>query len=183
MKLINRTRYSKADLRRFFAAGIKAMGASTDKCIMVFYRGKRKRSRAEYPFADGEGYHVWMVLPRENADGSLPQSELPRLACVFEHEIAHTLGVRHAEMDYESKYATGDLPTWAQGLTIAAKPSPAAPTPTDRARAREAHARKMLERAQHRLKISQACVQRWRRKVSYYDRKTAASQVSPEVKP
>lgn len=43
---------------------------------------------------------------------------MKRFARVFEHEITHTLGSDHEDMPEEVLWSLGDVPRWAEGMTI-----------------------------------------------------------------
>ena len=188
MRVVNCTGYRTDDRAKFLRAGLKAMGAEWQSYrIDVFAEGRRKISRA------GLGYHrVWMVLREQflMADGAwwAPSGsasayadkprrvDVERFARVFEHEVGHTLGLKHAEM---SDHREGPPPAWCAGLEIRPKEPKAKPTPADRAAAREAHVRAMLAKAERRLKIAKATVRRWRAKAKHYDRRRAAESRGP----
>jgi hypothetical protein len=167
VRVINYSQFDTRALRRFFHAGLKAMGAETNKIIYVYNEGRRQYSRARLG-KWGQERLIWMVIH--------PDRNWTQFALVFEHEVAHNLGVRHREMDRETYGSSGVTPDWAK---------PHIPIPVKQAKpkrdivvVREAHARKMLERAGKRLKIAKTVYRRWARKVKYYERRgrTAASQ-------
>lgn len=60
---------------------------------------------------------------------------------------------------------------WADGLLLRKKPGKPKLTTDERVLAREAHARKMLERAEADADRALARVEKWQRKVTYYDKK------------
>jgi len=118
MKVINKTDYDTKSLSKFFRAGLKAMGAELDKTITVYYSKasaatlyELHRGYALYPEYEIQGTKIWMGVPKEKLDTA-------ELARTFEHEVCHTLGLRHGEMDPAIRYCNGPAPTWAEGLEI-----------------------------------------------------------------
>jgi len=176
LKIKNKTRYSTRDLRRFFTAGLRALGASELKTIDVAYsRGARVHGRARYPSPDiwssnSQGLFIWMTLP---ARASF--LKLLELAQVFEHEIGHTLGLRHREM--QSWWTLGC--PWAEGLTIRHLDAPiqrAVPAPERR----EARARAHIARLETQLVRTQRLLRKWRAKVRYYDKRNERIAAAPK---
>ena len=43
---------------------------------------------------------------------------LRRLSRLFQHEITHTLGVEHEDMDEDTLWSLGAVPAWAKGARI-----------------------------------------------------------------
>ena len=170
MKILNRTRYLTADLARFFRAGLEAAGTDGDRTIEVL-AGRRPtacRGRASIgaEMAAGRWIRLW-------APASLAGDEaLGNFARVFEHELAHNLGLRHDEMDDETYNCSGGLPEWARGFEIRLKVAKAT---LDPAVAREAHARAMMVRWERRVAAARKRLARWKRAVTYYDRKRAVA--------
>lgn len=143
MRLINETRYRTEDLKSFFAAGLKAMGAKSDKIITVRYTrpGKHRRRVSENPecasdhhaasYASGRAHlgHTAVVgktklgLPKRKIIEArhmimlMPPPGIPinyrDLALTFEHEVLHLKGVQHREMTQDQMYCRGPMPDWA----------------------------------------------------------------------
>jgi len=182
MRVINHTKYKTADLAAFFRAGLKAqVGAEWKSYIIeVFPRGRRRVSKA------GIGYRrIWMVLyTRADArdvewlqriDGRPHpprRVDIEQFARVFDHEIGHTLGLRHKDM---TAWQDGPPPTWCAGLEIRPKATTALPTADDRITKREEHVRRMVEQWRRRLASAQRTLAKWRRKARYYERRAAAA--------
>lgn len=183
MKLQNQTAWSTADLRRFFLAGLNALGARTDKTIRVVYgRGWALHGRATIGWLE-EARWIKMTLPGPRVTEAClklgkPPIDYKRLAQVFEHEVGHNLGLQHRDMQ---KWWTLQ-PTWHDGLTIAWEGVKATPlTDDERSRRREtakerreAHARAMLKKAETRLTRAKTIAARWRDRVTRYEKLAAA---------
>ncbi len=172
MKVVNKTGYDTGALRKFFRAGLKDIGAELDKKITVVYsHGTRHGGWAYYPCGDQlQGRTIRLTIPKDPAN-----LDLKELALTFEHEAYHTLGLRHADMDEETKLCKGPKPAWAEGLEIpfhALEVAPlSGPVPKEeRIARREAHARKLAERWARRLKTAQKQLKKWEAKVRYYER-------------
>jgi len=168
LKIDNRTEYSTQDLRRFFLAGLTAGGAEGYRHVVVVYSRTQHHGRASIGGNCGQGSWITMYAP---AMGKL---DLLKFAQVFDHEVAHTMGVRHKDMAEDLLYCE-HKPTWHEGLEIR-HVAPAKPK-VDRAAQREERARKNLVEWERRLKRAQTFVRKWRAKVRYYDRKRAAGKV------
>ena len=170
MRIHNNTAYRTADLRKFFLAGIRSMGAESNKEIHVHYsRGSVHRGRATYGQPGVQGSWIAMWLPRDPA-----KLQLSTFARVFEHEVSHNLGVRHQDMSDNVRYCRGALPKWAEGLELtfqAPKPKPK----VDLVEKREAHARKMEAKWLKKLVAAQRVHRKWKLKVRYYERRQAAA--------
>ena len=120
MRITNKTVYRTADLRAFFAAGLRAMRASNDKDITIVHARGGPSGHASIGMIErhGSGYRRY--------EGSLIRMRLPppatldmaALARVFEHEVLHNLGVEHADMTLAQRQCRGELPDWAKGRVI-----------------------------------------------------------------
>lgn len=190
MKVDNFTAYRTADLRRFFAAGLRAMNAKSDKTIEVEYRtnarhicwaamGRVVRTTVVdddgvtvRPFKTYEGRWIRMLLPKPGEP-----VDVRRFARVFEHEVHHTKGAQHKEMTQHQRDCDLPLPEWAEGLEIRLKPEPAklsvAERTAQRIAERETHAREMLALYETKAKRTATLLKKWRTKVRYYERQTA----------
>jgi hypothetical protein len=160
MKIINHTTYPTRELRKFLLAGHKAHGADTNKVITI----KWSRHGMHWGCASYSGSSMMLTIPK----GKLSMTEF---ALLFEHELAHNLGLRHGEMDEAVRYCQGKIPAWAVGFDLKER---AEPERVDPVVARETHARKMLERWEKKLERAKRQRSKWAVKVRYYDRKSAA---------
>jgi len=184
MKVENKTRWDTRDLRKFFLAGLKALGASKDKTIIVKYnRSTRARGEeyvsghAYYPsWYNREGDEIQLNIPREEFD-------LFSLAQVFEHEIGHTLGVRHKDMLPVDELT----PTWHEGLILRKKESKSQLSKEEKraetARKREQHVREKVREYEEKLDGLEKTRKRWKKrlaewkkKAAYYERKAASNK-------
>lgn len=165
MKIVNKTHWDTRSLAAFFRKGLLSNGAWTNRTIEVVY-GRRHSG-----IATVGGHWMRLRIPKKYVDTTI-------LALVFEHELAHNLGVSHAEMDGDTRYCrvneAGAPPAWSLGMSIAAK---AAPPPVDHVAAREEKARKMLAAWERKLSLAKTKRGVWAKKVAYYDRKKAAGGV------
>lgn len=168
MRISNKTHYRTRDLARFFRAGLHAMGASLKKRIEVRYSRRNCHWGCATVGEEFQGTYIMMTLPRDQA-----KLDLKEFALTFEHEVAHNLGLNHGDMNPDTRFCRGRLPRWAAGCVISVKP----PAPkVDVVARRQEHARRMLDAWERRLRRTQKVVARWRRKVSYYNRRAAAKE-------
>lgn len=164
-RVTNKTQYHTADLRRFFRAGLRAMGAEDDKRILVAYSKRSIHWGCAYiGRGDRQGRGITMTIPKGKLD-------LLQLAQVFEHEVSHSLGLHHKDMAPDVADCKTN-PTWHLGIEI--RYSEPVNVKVDHVAKREEQARKMLDKWERRLRATQNRVKKWRAKVRYYDRKKAA---------
>lgn len=139
MRLINHTSWKNEELSKFFKAGLTAKGADhTDYIVCASPSRSRKGSDHEETRAEGwigedgkaiHGYAYRSPMIYVRIEGKkvqchckrfirmfLPegQFDLKKFAQVFEHEIDHTLGLRHRDM-LKSKNLD---PVWHEGFTL-----------------------------------------------------------------
>jgi len=191
MKIDNRTHYDTAALRTLFAAGLRHLEApSKGKLVEVHYTRPGDERRAD----GSAGYVTGWALIGRRVGGTLHHGRvivmrLPKMpehldigavARVWDHEVRHTMGVRHRSMPPAIRHCTGPTPSWAVGLTIPVAVVTVPPVEERRAAQvaeRERHARAMLAKWQKKLAAAKGRVQTWTKKVRYYDRKAAARAV------
>lgn len=206
LRVRNYTSYRTTDLRRFFAAGLRAMGSTQPKTIEVRYlSGNLRRCMASLGTfnevrttdADGElakkwqlyeGQWIRMLIARPpvlgHDDNGKPVELLEnvlgepmrRFARVFEHEVLHSKGVGHREMTPSQMNCDQPLPEWAEGLVVRLKEPKAKPSAADKVAEREGHAREMLAEYERKQKRVAALLRKWRAKVRYYERRAAAKR-------
>lgn len=167
MKIINRTKYRTADLRVWLVAAHKAMEAPHEqKTVEIVYgHAGGHWGRGAY-----SGYSMKLTLP-----GDPSKIRYEYLAHVTEHEIGHNLGLKHGDMDEDLMWGRGRVPSWEVGLQLRLRAEEAAIPMTDRVASRAAHAQKMLDRWDRKIRLAKTIRSKWAAKVRYYDRKNAAS--------
>ncbi len=202
MLLKNETTYDTRTLRRFFSAGLAAMGASRFTTVYVRWQKRFRGTRGVHGRAAIDGRWLIMFLPRP-----MPARERARLeakfgadhlglamylkqrlldvnalALVFEHEVAHNLGLGHAEMTEAARYCQGPTPLWAHGFLPEHFSRPEKPKPSrEDARAalvakRHAKAVTDLARWQRKLKLAQTKVRKAKLALAGYERRAAAAK-------
>ena len=115
--LDNRTGWNTRDLARFFARGLRALGARQKRHIIVVASPIRSRGCAEVGvksfgkrLREGEAIVIAIASPAKFS--------LRRLARLFEHEVTHTMGYEHEEMSERILWSEGDIPSWAKGVPL-----------------------------------------------------------------
>lgn len=114
-QLINNTGYNTSDLGRFVTAGLKALGAQGSKTIAFVSAPQRSRGCAEVGSSkkqSGEEDQVVIALSPPH------RFSMRRLARLFQHEIMHSRGFSHDEMNDNELMSLGPLPDWARNLRI-----------------------------------------------------------------
>lgn len=186
----NHTHYSTADLRKILAAACRAEDFKIPKGARVrcvYARSSRISGWAAYGARNchhdysrrslGEKVRITpcamlLRIPRRDLD-------LERFIGVVRHEVGHWRGLRHIQMGgsllWSSQFSVADHP-WAQGLTLAQKAVPKAPTMPQRVSLREQHARKMLALHEAKLRREKKLVTKWALKVRYYEKKASAPE-------
>ncbi len=179
LRLKNASRWRTDDLRRFLLAAIHAHGDPTRGYLVRVSNARRPHTRG-LAFIGYPEFDLWIPnLVRGPDDRTMPEDVLREAARVTVHEIAHTLGLRHGEMDRSLRACrpTGDEDTsWANGLLLRMKEVKAAPKPADRVAQREERSRDALARWERRLALAKTKVRTYRRKVAYYERRAAAGR-------
>lgn len=124
LRIENHTDYRTGDLKRLFLAGLRALGASSDKVIRVRYTRENRPTvrgcaqlgnvfRQEEGFCRREANWAEMRLPRDPS-----KLEIGIVARVFEHEVLHLMGVDHRAMTRAQRFCEGATPAWAEGRTL-----------------------------------------------------------------
>lgn len=100
------------------------MRAATPKTIVVVSAPARSRGCAEVAYAkapkDEKNAIIIAIGPKsyhsrtENPEVSF----MRRLSRLFEHEVLHTQGFEHSEMQYNEAWSYGSMPEWAKGHHI-----------------------------------------------------------------
>jgi hypothetical protein len=111
VKLWNASGYDTRDLYRFFMAGLRAMGIPERRIrsLRVAVTSAPKRSRG---CADVGGTRVSIAIAPPSYS---PHREfIRRLARLWEHEVAHSMGFDHDDMPERLLYSNGKTPRWAR---------------------------------------------------------------------
>lgn len=175
LNLINETKWSTKDLRKFVTAGLKAVTGGWDGTYTVTVKHFQSRN-----LGTGHYYSQRMMLriPAATKDAVCSESWLLTMAATMSHEYDHNIGRKHTEMvDGPTTGVSYDRDTeWVKAYveagnsissTIKAKPI------VDKQAQRAAHAQKMLEMHEKKLAREQKIVKKWAKKVSYYEKALA----------
>ena len=185
IKIVNKTDWHTADLKRIAHAAMVAAGARPFKFreVTVYVNDSRRRGGRVHGRAwigkhiDPQNWVLFLPTP-ERATGYDP-GELLRVACqVAHHEALHAVGARHADMTEEQRYCTQAVP-WADALVLRTKaevrPPKPEPAPEEARQAafeeRLAHVGEMHKRALTRLKRAATFEKKWRRRLKALERK------------
>jgi len=108
----NRSGYDTEDLREFFSRGLSAMRVRTCRRIIVVAAPARSRGCADVGSVKVHGRVIVIAIAPPS------RFSLRRLARLFEHEVAHTLGHEHETMPHDLLWSLGAIPRWARGARI-----------------------------------------------------------------
>ena len=117
LTLENHSGWDTKDLARFFARGLRAFGVKAHRLIIVVASPIRSRGCAEVGaksyarrIREGEAIVIAMAPPA--------RFSLRRLARLFEHEVTHTKGQEHEEMEERILWSLGPVPPWAKNTPL-----------------------------------------------------------------
>lgn len=171
MEIINKTHWETPHLRAFVSP-IAAQELTQDQRnrLRLWFTYTR---RAGSSYASG-----CAVLNGSTATVRLSKHTPDKidLAMVIAHELAHVRGMRHPSMKGDPRYdrrdRTGEIYSWALALPLEVRePRQKAKPGPDR---KLEHAEAMLAINERKLKRFTTICKKWRVKVRYYERKTAA---------
>lgn len=111
MKLWNASGYDTRDLHAFFMTGLREMAIpdARIRSLRVAVTSAPKRSRG---CADVGGTRISIAIAPPSYS---PYREfIRRLARLWEHEVAHSMGFDHEDMPKRLLYSTGQTPRWAR---------------------------------------------------------------------
>lgn len=114
-RLDNQSGYDTEDLRAFFARGLRAFRVRDFRHIIVVAAPARSRGCADVG-KTGPRKRPGRVIVIAIAPPS--RYSLRRLARLFEHELAHTMGYEHEDMPHDLLWSLGPTPAWARSLRI-----------------------------------------------------------------
>lgn len=178
--LKNKTRFRDDDLRAIMRIACEKAGVAARRVVFVVSYGKL-HIRGRATIANQRSSLIWgtctMRIPRfeiwgpgRHGERERNEVEWVREICqVALHEAMHLAGVRHRDMTEEQYYCRMPVP-WSEGLQLRTVEEPAAIPREERTAAARAdrveHARRMLAKAETRLKRATTIAKKWRRRVS-----------------
>ena len=112
MLLENRSGYVTSDLKRLFARAMVAMKVRETKRFLVVSAPARSRGCAELAGAKREGSMVVIAISPPS------RFRMRRLARILVHELSHTKGQAHADMNEDTLWSLGEVPGWARGVKL-----------------------------------------------------------------
>jgi hypothetical protein len=188
LKIVNKTDWHTADLKRIAHAALVAAGARPFKFreVTVYVNESQRRSGRVHGKAwigrhiDPQNWVLFLPTP-ERAARHYTRELLKRIACqVAHHEALHAVGARHADMTDEQRYCTQAVP-WADGLVLRSKaevrPPKPEPAPEEARQAafedRLAHVRAMHKRSLTRAKRAATLEKKWSRRLRALERKVS----------
>ncbi len=160
MKLINKTNYDTRYLRSLFIKCEKHEGTNHKFREVEVLKSKRGRIHGKAWY---NSYHINMYLPRDAKSRSIAQ--------IYIHEVGHNLSLRHRDMTPIHRIDVLWLPDEVVPLK---KPKASKPKPNI-VEIRAKHAQKKLDKWQKKLNRAKILVNKYRKRVRYYEKKKAAS--------
>ncbi len=169
----NTTRYRSSDIFEMVRGALRASKATAASCnIAVRYsRTGEPQAEAKVSYIAGPKSPVTRERKRE-ARWTIKLAILADMDLASKHALAGKLMAAIGKQRFPLKqFIDWQQPTnWCDDLPLG-QHQKATMTPAERASEREAHARKMLARAEADRDRAQARVDKWAVKVKYYDRK------------
>lgn len=171
LKVINFTQYHTWDLRRFFLAGMTHRGTGPKTVTVQYSRYYGDIGGSAYMPQKGEPEEtdITMLLPgRKYLTGKDTNNplDLLELAQVFEHELDHTMGLDHRDMQ-----EWWDLkPTWHEGLKIRWVPK-LKRAPEKLLQERRAQVEAKVTEWSKKARYARQKLAKWRKKLRYYKRR------------
>lgn len=171
--LANRSPYDPEDLKALVRAAIKHTGADIET-LRLSVRTQRSNGRVNGRATCREGVRVWLKCSMDLFPKAPDKIDLDRFKKTVIHEAMHLAGATHSTMTEEQRYCTFELPSWAQSLPLRTKEQDHSEVIAERKAAerteRLEHAKKMLAKAQTRLKRAATIEKKWLRRVGALSR-------------
>jgi len=181
--IINKTDWNTSDLTRLIRAVAKEENLSAawvkraHITIQTHHGGRALRGYAGGCAYIG-GSVMWLKMPLPRYGVSVVD-----LARTIAHEFAHMQGQNHKQMSVRYGWRGTEQWRWAEKYPIRVK-TPKAKVAVSKATQIEKkllHAQKCLKRSEFRAKLLANSLRKWRRKVRYYERLSAALPRPPKV--
>lgn len=125
VRVINRSGYDTADLRRFAIRGLRACGVRGD--VTIWFFSSPIRTRGCSPVGKDGDLPIVVALAPPSYHGQDEELLVLKAAAILKHEAAHYRGLPHARMKgpklLESRPCLGigcrgRMPSWARGLRL-----------------------------------------------------------------
>jgi hypothetical protein len=181
MKIRNTTKWSTASLRIIVSACLRARGVpSTGLEVNVVTSRRHVTGRARvgrWSFVQQKTFPAceyakrfifgnWMVVRLPNPSPQWSEETFQTFLRVLDHEVAHLQGLRHKDMSEALYLCTHEVP-WADGLKLLEEITPPHDVLKEASvEAKLGHVRRMLAKAETRLKHAETIVKKWRRRAS-----------------
>lgn len=174
LKIVNRTEYKQADLRRVLGTVhrefVKVHGKPRlAECLVKYSRNGRIRGMAHIG-----GNHLWMQLPsRKQAVRYLHEDMVRMVAKIFWHELLHNAGYTHRDMvgdwQNESGHFGHEWSKMLDGAHLTFETREPRGRKTDSVKL--AALRVRFKRWQARRKLAVTYIKKIERQIKYYERK------------
>lgn len=179
MKLVNRTHWRTADLRRIAARVVREEFPKDrfgDRAKKIQVHVGYNRQGANGSCSGYAHYHAnWCTV-----NVSSVRVDSVDFAHVVAHELGHCKGLRHGHMPPHMESTTWGRRSgymrahfaWAGSIEVRRQPEKRKVRPA--VDAKLSHARRMFAKASTRAKRAQTVLKKWQRKVRYYERQVVA---------
>jgi hypothetical protein len=160
MRIENKTDWDTRDLKTLINRTMKEVGVEHDRIRRIVINSqKRNRETFISGLATIGGSWIEMKLPRN------PPIDVKRFVQVLTHEIHHNLGLQHDDM----VSSLGIDTSWVNGFQVNQKIfKPKIEIPLTQQRYN--HAIQKLKQKEQLLRRTQTLVNKWKKKVRYYEK-------------
>lgn len=178
MKVVNNSNWNTDDLKKLINAVLKFSGQDAPR-ILTIKTGKHNHGTNGRASIGGSWVDMWVPKTMISKKGvgldgkfhTLCDEEIrfpvEEFSKVFIHEVGHNEGLRHKDM---LPWEHIKIPTSIREMVIRSKPKPKPKIKRNLREVRYEHALKMLKKNQTKLKRTKTQINKWAKKVKYYEK-------------
>ena len=180
MKIKNSTSWDDNDLRKLFRKCVQEVEKVEQPPSLYRFKGRHKYFTLEVQNTDYysmrgratlKGYWILIKIPKRYSEKEMPTDIKEKLARLMIHEYYHTLGSKRQDRrNYKSDFTAKWEVPWVKDISIKEKQVIKKPK-QDIKEKRYLQAVNNLEKAKTRKKRADTILKKWKKKVSYYEKK------------